>query len=169
MSRNILSTSNQTEILSSLLLMKERIIGEIMTSMNSAGYKPSSDDQLDLVRRELDQKFNYTLTLMYNKLADQMEAARATETELSKIKAVIGEMDLRYAALIEKIDQINRQQQQTDSKQQQSSHIESLFSADEHVSFRTLEEYVHRTFQVSPTSTVMVFHIDNILRKLWIV
>lgn len=170
MSLNILSTSNQSELLADLNLMKEKIISEIMLNINISS--KSERDDLDLVRRELDQKFNYTLMLMYNKLADQLadqieavrdRAKQDQEAELSKIKSVLNELDARYAVLLARLQEKTtaeeqeqqrrkheqqQQQQQQEQQKQQSSRIETIFSSDEHVSFRTLEEYVHRIFQV---------------------
>lgn len=151
MSLNILSSSNQTEIVSQLNTMKEKIMSEIMLSMGE------NTNQLDLVRRELDQKFNYTLTLMLNKLADQIEATREQESELSRVKSVLDELDARYktiltrlheqSELIKKYEQTAIPNQQQQQQQQQQENIRESFS-DDHVSFRTLEEYVHRTFQI---------------------
>lgn len=163
MSLNILSSSNQSDILASLNSMKEKIISDIMVNLDGA----ARVNDLDLVRRELDQKFNYTLTLMYNKLADQIEAARTQETELNKVKSVLGELDARYKAILARLQeqsereaelrriQLEQQQQQHHQQQQQEqkvvedvkSRLKDSFS-DDHVSFKMLEEYVHRTFQL---------------------
>lgn len=161
MGMNILSSSNQSDILESLNSMKEKIISDIMVNF---GESTRTKQELDLVRRELDQKFNYTLTLMYNKLADQIEVARTQETELNKVKSVLTELDARYTAILARLQeqsereaelrriheqQHQQKQQQLEQKEEeeQSRRLKEGFS-DDHVSFKMLEEYVHRTFQL---------------------
>lgn len=161
MGMNILSSSNQSDILESLNSMKEKIISDIMVNF---GESTRTKQELDLVRRELDQKFNYTLTLMYNKLADQIEVARTQETELNKVKSVLSELDARYTAILARLQeqsereaelrriheqQHQQKQQQLEQKEEeeQSRRLKEGFS-DDHVSFKMLEEYVHRTFQL---------------------
>jgi len=129
--------------------MKEKIISDIMMNLDGA----ARVNDLELVRRELDQKFNYTLTLMYNKLADQIETARTHETELNRVKSVLNELDARYSAILTRLQEqsdreaeLRKQWQERDASGV-PNRLKETFS-DEHVSFKTLEEYVHRTFQL---------------------
>jgi hypothetical protein len=151
MSQNILNT-NQADLMESLSLMKEKILAETMANFNGAKLV-----DVELVRKELDQKFNYTLSIMYNKLADQMEFTKSQATELNQVKSVIDELNARYVAILAKLQEQTEKTAELSSKQQQTYQQEEEFAmksrlketfSDEHVSFKTLEEYVHKTFQL---------------------
>lgn len=121
--------------------IKEKIIAETLSSFNDAKLA-----DIDLIRRELDQKFNYTLTMMSNKLADQtllFEQSKSTyENELKQMKSVLGELESRYSTLL---NNLQEKQQHVPSDREVKSQLKETFS-DEHVSFQKIEEYINRSF-----------------------
>ena len=84
-----------------------------------------------------------------------MEFSKSQASELNQVKSVIDELNARYIAILSKLQEQNERTAELNSKQQKQSiqeeremqsKIKETFS-DEHVSFKTLEEYVHKTFQ----------------------
>lgn len=146
--------------------MKEKIMGELMPYLRSlTGPKSESSggedetlvrkvsDEIEMVRSQLDQKFNYTLTRIYNELADQMRVNKAQESELSQVRSVLDELNARYTALLGRLqkrddDENGAAAEETDTSKTRRDLVKEELESDEHVSFRMLEEYVKRTFKV---------------------
>lgn len=98
-------SEERKEIIKDYELLKEKIFSEAKEMlMNSL---PTND--IETMRRELDQKFNYTLSLMSNKLVDQsmqMELSQANhEKELQQMKTVLVELESRYKESMEQLQE----------------------------------------------------------------
>ncbi|CAF0803999.1 unnamed protein product [Brachionus calyciflorus] len=112
------------DLTKSLEDIKERVLYETMSSDNT------KLNDVDLVNK-IDQIFNYTLTLMSNKLADQLiESKQSYESELKQVKEVLKELDSRYKNLVNQI-------QKKDLEFKDNSPI---------VSFQKIEEYINKSF-----------------------
>lgn len=85
-------SEERKEIIKDYELLKEKIFSEAKQML--ANSLPTND--IETMRRELDQKFNYTLSIMSNKLVDQsmqMELSHANhEKELTQMKTVLVEL-----------------------------------------------------------------------------
>ena len=145
-----------------LKIMKEKLISDTIKSMD-ANEKPVD---VELIRKELDEKFNYTLTLMSNKLADQSLEIQMSKSnydnQLKQMKSVLNELESRYSAMFNELQEQQKkhlqreqellsqqhqfqQQQAHDINNQVNSGLRASFS-DEYVSFKKIEEYINRTF-----------------------
>lgn len=103
--------------------VKEKVIDQAMTS-----FKNSPLPEKDLLRKEFDQIFNYTLTLVSNKFADElMQSKQSYESELNKVKEVLDEMKSKYNLLFNQMH-------------------EQKSNPEEMISFKKIEEYINRTF-----------------------
>lgn len=155
---------NYSYTIESLNKIKEKIIGELMSYFkNYSNMSPpmstrKTQVEIDLVRDEIEKKFNYTIELMYHRLTEEMQMVRnEQENQLSQFKHVLKELDARYMNLLSKIGQEETNLTRIEESGQKKSslnRIESTFS-DEHVSFKALEEYVHRTLQVFSVYSAM--------------
>ena len=135
MSETILSSVNlnQTHIVEVLNSMKDTLMSEVSSLL---ALKSANTVDVESIISEIDRKFNYSLSLMSSKLADQMRVSKAHESELSQVKSVLKEMNDRYLMLLNRMT----------NKENNTELREAL--DDEHVSFKTLEEYVKKTFQL---------------------
>lgn len=161
------SDSEKKEIIKDYVLLKEKIFSEAMEIVKNSLQK----SDVESMRKELDLKFNYTLSLMANKLIDQsmqIEISKANhEKELKQMKDVLNELENRYTYSMEQLQekltaqtnkleeqnqQLNRQQQHKASdiiknnpelQEELKSYIQS---SHEQISFEKIEEYVNKTF-----------------------
>jgi hypothetical protein len=147
---NLLNIDRDT-LLNDLNKVKENILAETLSQFNDAKHA-----DIELIRQELDQKFNYTVSQISNKMADQLleiENVKNTyENEMSQIKGVLGELESRYKFLLNQVQEQREKAQEevvahatTAASIQQESSLKSTFS-DENISFRKIEEYINRTF-----------------------
>ena len=155
------------EILNDYVLLKEKIYSEAM--QNFKHFTDSQKADAEIMRKELDQKFNYTLTLMSNKLMDQsmqIELSKSShDEELKQMKQVLNELESRYTFTInqlqEKLIQQTRQmeehtkhytqqqeqQQQTQPETSTQSDLKTFVqTSNENISFEKIEEYINKTF-----------------------
>jgi hypothetical protein len=150
---NNLLNIDRDSLLSDLDKVKEKILAETLSKFNDAKHA-----DIELIRQELDQKFNYTVSQISNKMADQLleiENVKNTyENELSQIKGVLGELESRYKFLLNQVQEQRVKAQEevaahattaASIQQQADNTLRSTFS-DENISFRKIEEYINRTF-----------------------
>jgi len=157
---------SKQEIINDYVLLKEKIYSEAM--QNFKHFTESQKADAEIMRKELDQKFNYTLTLMSNKLIDQsmqIELSKSSHDEaLKQMKQVLNELESRYTLTInqlqEKLMQQTRQmeehtKQYTQQQHQQQTKPEAPMQSDlktfvqtsnENISFEKIEEYINKTF-----------------------
>lgn len=155
--------------------MKEKLISETLRRLDVGDHNVLSDaknklsetkDYMEIVRQEFDQKFNYTVAQLYNKMADKLlevkETAKQTyASEKNQLKGVIDEIESRYKSVIDQLqdriraleDAHERQKYSApaqtpeavvSSHQQMESSIREALS-DENVSFKKIEEYINKT------------------------
>lgn len=164
------SSEENKEIIKDYVLLKEKILSEAMGIVKNNLQK----SDVDSMRNELDAKFNYTLSLVTNKLIDQSmqnEILKANhEKELGEMKnlmkTVLNELETRYMysmeQLQEKIDmQSNRLEEQNkqwknDQEQKSEDFINNprlqeeiktyIQSSHSDISFQKIEEYINKTF-----------------------
>ncbi len=142
---------------------------EILQNMNEIkekiySYKDSHKlVDFELMQKELDEKFNYTLNLVSNKLVDQAmqfeHSKSAHEKEMKKIQTILEEMESRYTFKIDQLlEQLINQQQYIDEQQQERLKSENQLDnqpvqnslkvsyENENVTFEKIEELINRTF-----------------------
>lgn len=93
---------NQTKIVENLTALKEKLMGEFVSYFERHEAKPdtsetSQNSAIELLQRELEEKLNYTVELMYKKLSDHQR------TQLSKFSSVLKELDTRFMSMMNKI------------------------------------------------------------------
>lgn len=153
LSTSNINTENNQELIEQFNLIKENIIAE--TIFKNEKIKSADIEQL---RIDLDQKFNYTLTLMSNKLADQSmqheKSKISQEKELQQIKDVLDKLQTDYKSLIGQIEEQQKlilnqqklvQQQQATTTSAPIAQTPTL-NANELISFQKIEEYINRSF-----------------------
>ncbi len=146
---------NKEDLLRDLSAIKDKIIKESMHMFQNV---KSTD--MELLRKDLDQKFNFTLSTMSNKIADQLlqfeKTKNSYESELNKIRQVLSELENRYTSLLNSVqekvskldsDILNHQTttQATNIVEQAEESLRQTFS-NENISFKKIEEYINRTF-----------------------
>lgn len=143
------------QLIEQLNAIKENILAE--TVQNSRADK-STDAMAQQLRTELDQKFNFTLTLMSNKLADQHmqhELSKSSQDqELKQIKQVLDKLQTDYKLLLQQLEQQRHEIHSTQQKQQQeatttSSPLQQPNSSKESSDrdmYHKLEEFIERSF-----------------------
>ncbi len=156
--------ADKKEIIQDYHLLKEKIFGEALEIVQKRANKADIDVQM--IRNELDQKFNYTLAMMANKLVDQsmqFEISKANhERELKQMREILNELETRYsqsmAQLQEKLaTQSHKLEEQEKIKQEKVSDLKLdpkleedikslIMSSSEHISFQKIEEYINKTF-----------------------
>jgi hypothetical protein len=155
LSTSNINPENNQELIEQFNLIKENIIAE--TIFKNEKIKSADIEQL---RIDLDQKFNYTLTLMSNKLADQSmqheESKISQEKELQQIKDVLDKLQSDYKSLIGQIEEqqklILSQQKLVQQQQQQQTTtttvpvIQTPGQNANEVSFQKIEEIINRSF-----------------------
>jgi hypothetical protein len=153
LSTSNIHTENNQELIEQFNLIKENIIAE--TIFKNEKIKSADIEQL---RIDLDQKFNYTLTLMSNKLADQSmqheKSKMSQEKELQQIKEVLDKLQSDYKSLIGQIEEQQKLilNQQKLVQQQQATTTSApvaptpILNSNELVSFQKIEEYINRSF-----------------------
>lgn len=141
--------SENKDLVKSLEEIKEKVLTETISN-----FKNAKLIDIEMIKKELDQKFNYTLTIMSNKLADQLSqfevSKNSYESELKKVKDVLNEMDSRYSILINQMQEqkkLHEQLKSTQSKEEVKQSLKETFSG-EYISFKKIEEYINRTFYV---------------------
>jgi hypothetical protein len=151
---NNLLKIDRAEMLSQLNTVKEKILAETLSQFNDAKHA-----DIELIRRELDQKFNYTVSQISNKMADQLleiENVKNTyENELSQIKNVLGELESRYKFLLNQVQEQRVKAEEVikatttaasvTGNAEHNAALKHTFS-DENISFQKIEEYINRTF-----------------------
>lgn len=146
MTKNLFNDKDQ-DLIKGLNEMKEKLLTETISNINNAKLV-----DIELIKKELDQKFNYTLTMMSNKLADQLSqfemSKTSYESDLKKVKDVLNELDSRYSSLINQLRIVDQQRSKQESEQAQvKDTLKETFST-ENISFEKIEEYINRTFYV---------------------
>lgn len=158
-----MNVQQNEQILNDINELKEKIFSEAMQNLNN--YKTSHKlVDIDLMRKELDQKFNFTLNLMSNKLVDQamqIEVSKtAHEKEIEKMKNVLHEIEARYTFTLTQLqEQLLRQKQALEEQQQMHKQqlskessvdnpLKMSLASNEYISFEKIEEYINKTFYV---------------------
>ena len=150
---------DRDELLKNLNAVKENLLAETLNKMNDA-----KQADIELIRREFDQKFNYTLAQISNKMADQLiqieKHTKSTyESEVSQLKGAFAELEARYKMVLGQMQEeitkvrsevVNVAKAATtiapppNSVEENTQSLKNTFS-DEHVSFKQIEEYINRT------------------------
>ncbi|RNA00014.1 SUN domain-containing 1 isoform X2, partial [Brachionus plicatilis] len=115
------------DLVQSLEAIKKKIFDETLSTLKDT---KTNDAQ---IRQEFDQIFNYTLTIMTNKLADHLvQSKQSYETELGQVKQMLSDLDTRYQKLL--------------SQMHQSKPSGGDKSMEDMVTFKKIEEYINKTF-----------------------
>jgi hypothetical protein len=142
------------ELNDNLNSLKEKLLAEILANVNN------KESNVELIKKELDQKFNYTFTLMSNRLSDQLMEIEMSKTsherEIKQMKSVLSEIESKYGFILKQLEeqqhQIVEQQKQHEfdlNKQQQSTvvHTQSPPANNyEYISFEKIEEFINKSF-----------------------
>ncbi len=156
--------ADKEEIIQDYHLLKEKIFGEALEIVQKRASK--ADIDVKLIRDELDQKFNYTLAMMANKLVDQsmqIEISKANhERELQQMREILSELESRYSQSMSQLQeklatQSHRLEEQEKVKQEKAADLKLdpkleedikslILSSSEQISFQKIEEYITKTF-----------------------
>lgn len=163
------SSTEKNEIIKDYVLLKEKIFNEALDLVKNSLEKAD----LESMRKELDQKFNYTLSIMANKIVDQTmeieKSQRNHENELKQMRKVLNELESRYTDSMEKLQEklniqnhkLEEQNQQLNNQQELQKKTSEMMmqnpelreelktliqSSHEQISFQKIEEYVNKTF-----------------------
>jgi hypothetical protein len=152
--------AEKKEIIQNYHLLKEKIFSEAMQIVKSKSDK--ADVDVLNIRNELDQKFNYTLTVIANKMIDQsmqFELSKAShQKELLQMKEVLSELETRYSQSMEQLQE--KLASQTSKLEEKNSQQMNLLDPEvrenilllmksvtsEEMSFQKIEEYINKTF-----------------------
>lgn len=163
------SSTEKKEIIKDYVLLKEKIFSEALELVKNSLEKAD----VESMRKELDQKFNYTLSIMANKIVDQsmqIEISKQNhDNELKQMRKVLSELESRYSQSMEQLqEKLNTQNEKLDEQNQQLNNQHELQkrtsemmmknpevqeelktliqSSHEHISFEKIEEYINKTF-----------------------
>jgi len=144
-----------TELNENLNSIKEKFLADILANLNN------KESNVELIKKELDQKFNYTFTLMSNRLSDQLMDIEMSKTsherEIKQMKSVLNDIENKYSVILKQLEEqqnkIMEQQKQHDldlNKQQQQNtvvHPQATPSSNyEYISFEKIEEFINKSF-----------------------
>lgn len=156
------------KILNDINSLKEKLSSEVIQNLEN--YKSSQKlVDINLLRFELDEKFNYTLYYVSSQLNDhakQIELSKtAYQKELKQMQSFLEVFESKYTFTLNKLQEqllkqkkmLDEQQQHQELKieQQQQKMKETLMQnplkvsmENEYISFRMVEEYINRTLYV---------------------
>ena len=143
------------ELNENLNSIKEKFLAGIL-----AANLNNKESNVDLIKKELDQKFNYTFTLMSNRLSDQLMDIEMSKTsherEIKQMKSVLGDIEKKYGSILKQLEEqqikIMEQQKQHEldlNRQQVNTAVypqTPSTSNYEYISFEKIEEFINKSF-----------------------
>ena len=151
------------ELGENLNLLKEKFLAEILanlkTNSNNNQNNNEESNSVEQIKKELDQKFNYTFTLMSNRVSEQLmdiESSKSShDREIQQMKSVLSDIEHKYDSLLKQLEEQQKiileqqkQQQITGMQQQQQQQVvPSPSTANyEYISFEKIEEFINKSF-----------------------
>jgi SUN domain-containing protein 1/2 len=131
------------ELNENLNSIKEKALSEILANLEN---KETSN--VDRIKRELDQKFNYTFTLMSNRLSDQLMEIEMSKTsherELKQMRSVLTDFESKYGTILKQLEE--QQAKIMEHQQQPAPATLTALNNYEFISFEKIEEFINKSF-----------------------
>jgi hypothetical protein len=148
------------KVLSSINSIRDSLFTEVINKFENYKHSQKLVD-MDVLRDELDKKFNLTLNFISTKLIDQAmqieQSKKNYENEIKQMKSILDDIEAKYAANLNQIqDQLKKHKQiledqfvqnRNNNNNEKENVIQPLkvISENEYISFEKIEEFINKT------------------------